>query len=398
MARLLACALGLIAASAARSSTDFYVDVSTLDTSTGTALRNVIAMTSSHGFLYIMGNSGDFGDFEGISVRAESGEWERDINDDYVNGGIVVNDAGTRLYYGASNCVKVIELDNDDVSYTLAGDCDNAGNTDGFGTQAAFDDILDIAIDAREAILYVADNGNCAIKSINIASGEVRTLAGNGECGGDQVDNEVGLEADLYDVHRITVQGDAVFFSDGNDENPDFFSIRRMEVKFPNAVSLFAGSYEDDCNEDECPVEGPGAEIRFGEQPDLVTDAFGEYLFAEDDDNDVVFQCRIADAYCMVIAGVSDFEYAYEGLGPVDGTGPIARFDDPRAICRGSELGVFYVAEEPESDVPIAIRKFVADVRSVQNESPRFTIGVFVAGGAAALLAGLAILNAAPVA
>eukprot|EP00607_Mallomonas_marina_P010554 CAMPEP_0182420310 /NCGR_PEP_ID=MMETSP1167-20130531/5035_1 /TAXON_ID=2988 /ORGANISM="Mallomonas Sp, Strain CCMP3275" /LENGTH=710 /DNA_ID=CAMNT_0024596127 /DNA_START=397 /DNA_END=2529 /DNA_ORIENTATION=- len=60
----------------------------------------------------------------------------------------------------------------------IAGKCDEYGFTDGFGTNARFEDIFSIAIDDSRKIIYVADKDNQAIRKV-AKNGYVSTFAGD---------------------------------------------------------------------------------------------------------------------------------------------------------------------------------------------------------------------------
>ena len=91
--------------------------------------------------------------------------------------GIVTD--GQYLYVTELTKIRKIEIATGMVT-TLAGS-NNSGNADGIGTAASFNQPMGITIEGNT--LYIADSGNHVIRSIDITTGIVKTLAGSGNKG-----------------------------------------------------------------------------------------------------------------------------------------------------------------------------------------------------------------------
>lgn len=61
---------------------------------------------------------------------------------------------------------------------TLAGSPSQAGNADGIGSAARFNFPYGIAVSADGSVAVVADNSNYTVRKLDVATGEVTTLAG----------------------------------------------------------------------------------------------------------------------------------------------------------------------------------------------------------------------------
>ena len=72
--------------------------------------------------------------------------------------------------------IRVINMSTGAVS-TLAGD-GSRGLWDGIGTSASFYDPTDVAMDAAGAVVFVCDYADFAIRQINVSSALVTTIAG----------------------------------------------------------------------------------------------------------------------------------------------------------------------------------------------------------------------------
>jgi DNA-binding beta-propeller fold protein YncE len=117
---------------------------------------------------------------------------------------------------------------------TVAGN-GSAGYADGFSSDVQFNEPYGVALDETESKLLVADYLNHAIRVIDLRSGEVSTLAGNGENG--LVDG-AGTEARFNQPYNIS-----------RDEYGDFFvpdqknhAVRRVTLQ--GEVVTIAGTGE----------------------------------------------------------------------------------------------------------------------------------------------------------
>ena len=90
-------------------------------------------------------------------------------------------DASGALYL-SDNLNHAIRLVTGGQVSTLAGN-GTSGFADGIGTLAAFREPLGLAVTASGSVVYIADRLNQRIRALNVATREVRTLAGNGSAG-----------------------------------------------------------------------------------------------------------------------------------------------------------------------------------------------------------------------
>jgi DNA-binding beta-propeller fold protein YncE len=77
-----------------------------------------------------------------------------------------------------NNCVKKVDLEN----FTTAGVTVLAGSTNGYedgtGVAASFSSPARAVLDSRDKFLYVTDQNGHTVRTIEIATGKVRTIAG----------------------------------------------------------------------------------------------------------------------------------------------------------------------------------------------------------------------------
>ena len=114
--------------------------------------------------------------------------------------------SGTTLYVAdaSNNRIRAIDLANKAVS-TIAGS-GTPGHANGVGAAAQFNFPTGIAVSGDT--LYVADQNNHRIRAIDLASGTVRDIAGDGTTGNT---NGIGTAARLTRPNGIFVSGDTLY-------------------------------------------------------------------------------------------------------------------------------------------------------------------------------------------
>lgn len=146
----------------------------------------------------------------------------------------------------------------------LAGSAGGAGNCDGWGSNARFDNPWRVAVDGNGNV-YVADRFNKTVRKISPA-GAVQTLAGSP--GKDGVVDGVGLAARFTSPHSIAVDGNGVVYvGDGS-------AIRRVSPQ--GAVTTLAGSALQPGY-----ANGSGSTARLGDPQDLSVDTAGNVYVAD---------------------------------------------------------------------------------------------------------------------
>lgn len=163
-----------------------------------------------------------------------------------------------------NHCIRKL-LANGEVS-TLAGE--SIGFADGQGPAAAFNEPVDLALDAS-GNLYVADRGNHSIRKIT-PGGEVSTLAGNGT---------PGFAEGSGAVARFDYPSGVASDKEGNLYIGDSENNRIRKVTPQGVVSTLAGDGTAGF------ADGPGNAAQFHHPGGLALDPGGEFLFVADKAN-----------------------------------------------------------------------------------------------------------------
>ncbi|MDA8169184.1 MAG: hypothetical protein M0Z59_05720 [Nitrospiraceae bacterium] len=216
---------------------------------------------------------------------------------------------GTNLYVadGRNYVIRKIVIATGEVT-TLAGSSGQPGSTDGTGSAARFSYFWGITTDGKN--LYVTDTGNCTIRKIVIATGEVTTLAGYaGQAG---TDDGTGTAALFTYPSALTTDGANLYVA-------DYANTIRKIVLSTGVVTTLAGSPGVQGS-----VDGTGSAAQFYDPEGITTD--GKNLYVSDSSNNIIRKVVISTGEVITIAGSAGPE------GAVDGSGSAARFAYPMGI------------------------------------------------------------------
>jgi len=231
--------------------------------------------------------------------------------------GIAVNTSGDVLVSDSFNHT-IRRVTSSGVVTTLAGRAVSSGRVDGVGTDAQFNYPRGIAVDELGNV-FVADLSNYAIRKID-GNGSVTTLAGSLGLSGYQNGNgsSARFVNNLWGV-AVTASG-TVVVTDNQ---------RIRKVSPAGDVSEFAGTAPG-CN------DGPVAVARFAQPLGIVADRNGNFFIA-DGLNHTIRKISSEGV-------VSTFAGSPLASGTADGSGPSARFFQPRNLALDT-LGNIYVAD-----------------------------------------------------
>jgi sugar lactone lactonase YvrE len=295
---------------------------------------------------------------------------------------------------------------------TLAGAPAYAETADGVGEQARFNAPQGAAFDGA-GHLYVVDWSDATVRSVEVATGAVKTLAGSAGTAGDM--DGTGAEASFYEPTWVAYDGAGhVFVSDSGN-----FAIRRVDVATAAVTTVAGGGYVpeglafdsrgmlyvvdsafstirqiDVVTGDATVVagtmgracgsaDGVGTAASFCGPLGLTYDGVGSLYVT---DNQMVRRIELATKRVTTIAGSPGV------TGSSDGQGAAALFDQPSALaCDGA--GNLYVADSFNATV----RRIVLATGQVTTEIGRASqYGVVLGPLASARLNGPEGLAAGP--
>jgi streptogramin lyase len=231
--------------------------------------------------------------------------------------GIVVDMYGN-FYVADTNNHNIRRITSDGTVTTLAGS--TAGYADGTGTNARFNFPTHLSIDAL-GTLYVADQTNNRIRTVQTSTGVVSTLAGDGTAGftPSRFNTPQGITLDRFRNAYVADSGNHSIPKIGNA-----FTLPENN----GVVTTFAGSTQGF-------LDGTGIGARFNFPTGVTVDSAGTFYIADRG------QQRIRR---ITSAGVVTLLAGQTNTGATDGTGAAASFNNPYGITVDS-VGNVYVAD-----------------------------------------------------
>ncbi len=194
-----------------------------------------------------------------------------------------------------------------------------AGMLDGPKDQARFNHPQGLI--ATSDAIYVADTENHAIRRVDLATGEVATLAGNGHRGRPLGAPLPGREAALASPWDLEIKGDQLYFA-----NAGTHQLGVLDLKSGN-VARFAGSGE------EALTDGSASEAALAQPSGLALSADGRNLYFADSESSALRVVTVSDdprTITLVGAGLFDF-------GWVNGDFRRARLQHPLGVASDGE-------------------------------------------------------------
>lgn len=247
--------------------------------------------------------------------------------------GITTDSVSLFIADAGNNSIRKIDLSTGTVT-TIAGN-GSAGATDGQGGSATFNWPHGITNDGNS--LYVADQDNSTIRKVEIATGVVTTLAGSAGITGSS--NGTGTAARFNRPSGITADGISLYVADSENAVIRKIIIATGEVSTLAGTSGLLGW-----------ADGTGSSASFWWPSGITTD--GANLYITDDGNHLIRKVIIATGEVTTLAGNRGT------AGSADGTGAAATFSTPRGITTDGRY--LYVADSGNT-----IRKIVIETGEV---------------------------------
>ncbi|MEW6058248.1 MAG: hypothetical protein AB1540_16720, partial [Bdellovibrionota bacterium] len=236
---------------------------------------------------------------------------------------------GTYIYVADSgnHTIRRITIATGDTT-TVAGSPGLSGFVSGSSSVARFSTPSDVAYDGA-GLLYVTDTSNHAIRTINLSTGQVSTLAGNGVFG--YVDDPDGTIARFYNPIGIHIAGGNLYVTDRDNE--------RIRMVTPaGAVTTFAGSGATSS------VNNATALSSTFNRPCGITSDGANYFYVTERDGHNVRRIPFAGTTVTTVAGGT-------AAGAANGIGTAARFDEPCGIELNAAQTELYVADTNNASI-----------------------------------------------
>lgn len=231
--------------------------------------------------------------------------------------GLAVDAAGN-VFVTDETSHTIRKVTPDRVVTTIAGQALSPGSDDGIGNGARFHAPAGIAVDAA-GILYVADRRNHTLRRVT-PEGVVTTLAG--QAGSSGIADGLGTEARFNEPRGVALFGSGdVWVTDSQNS-----TIRRISPA--GAVTTIAGDAGRGGS-----MDGLGHHARFAVPVGIAATASGEALVVDSFHGTIR---RVTEGGIVTtVAGRAWTSGTTGTRASVDGTGELARFNDPWGIATG---------------------------------------------------------------
>jgi hypothetical protein len=241
--------------------------------------------------------------------------------------GLAIDTAGN-LYVADQGNSAVRKINSGGVVTTLAGSGGNSGSADGVGGNARFDHPTSVAVDGAGDV-YVADTSNQLIRKISVSTNTVTTLSGRAGTGGNA--DGAGTVARFFYPFGITVtSGGSIYVADTGNHTIRAVSAAGAVGTLAGAVGV-AGA-----------VDGTGTGASFAYPGGLAVDTAGNVYVA--DHNNHTVRKVTASGTVTTLAGAAGIP------GSADGVGAAARFNGLTGVAVDVN-GTVYVADAGSSTI-----------------------------------------------
>lgn len=246
---------------------------------------------------------------------------------------------------------------------TIAGS-GAASSVDGVGTAASFNQPSGVHVHLMPgggAMALVADARGNAIRRVDLATAEVKTIAGSGEW---ELRDGLGTAAAFASPNDVTVSSAGTFALVADTEND---CIRKIDLG-TYEVTTVAGNYYEDVIEG--PVDGPAATARFMHPSGITLSPDAHYAYIADTGNHVIRRLDLAAGIVSTIAGSG-----LRGHEDTSEQAPAASFHSPQGVAVSILGHVLAVADTANN----LIRH--VDLRACSQWCPVTTIAGSLEGG-----------------
>lgn len=237
-------------------------------------------------------------------------------------GKVLADAAGQRLFITDSNHNRIVITSLTGELKAVIGS-GRSGRRDGSFQEAEFQRPQGTALVGNT--LYVADTENHLIRSINLETSTVSTLAGTGEQGNPGLpDSGRLLETPMNSPWSIAAAQETLYIAMAGPHQIWSHKIGS------DSIGVYAGSGREDV------TNGPLATSAFAQPSEIILDAEGRFLYVVDSEGSAIRKVPVdPTGEVTTLAGTSELPRGQSlfAFGDQDGIGDAARFQHPLGIA-----------------------------------------------------------------
>jgi len=234
-------------------------------------------------------------------------------------GKVLADAASDRLFIADSGHNRILVADlAGRVAMTIGGG--EPDFVDGSAEQARFDHPQGMALDSDHEMLYVADEPNHAIRAVDLASGQVTTVAGTGQQGYDRLGGGPGRAVSLSSPWDLALVGQRLWIAMAGTHQLWTLDLATGQV------GVVAGTGAESIH------DGPLREATFAQPSGL--SALDGVLYVADSESSSIRSVDPANDQVRRLVGRGLFDF-----GDVDGVAGQARLQHPLGVAATMEAG-----------------------------------------------------------
>lgn len=201
----------------------------------------------------------------------------------------------------------------------------------GDAKSAQFKQPHSIAFDRNER-LYIADIGNHRVRRVDLKSGQIETIAGNGKKQLPQA-GEVALGAAVIGPRALYIEGDTLWLALREGHSVWKLDLRNgSKARWEHVAGTGKQGYSGD--------SGPATQATFNGPKGIVVKS-GSHLDVVDTENQVIRRVDLQSGNISTLAGAGP---TAKGYGGDDGPATRAKLDRPHGIAHGPD-GAVYIGD-----------------------------------------------------
>jgi sugar lactone lactonase YvrE len=235
-----------------------------------------------------------------------------------------------RFYLADAARHRIIECTHDGRVTRMIGS-GQPGLADGDGDSSAFCQPHGLCV-SRD-LLYIADTGNHAIRTLSLDRVEVSTLLGNGKPGSPKEGAIASPGAvSLRLPQALTIQRDHLYFGDAGNHQIHELDLAHSRLRTVSGSGQFGL------------LDGPGGRAQFGAPAALVF--AGDRMFLLDAVASALRVLLMPTGECQTLVGQGLYDF-----GEADGPRRLARMQNPQGLAYDPDAGLLWIADSYNSSL-----------------------------------------------
>ena len=218
-----------------------------------------------------------------------------DVALDVQSGALYIADSG-------NSAIRKVNISSGIITTVAGTGTAGYGGDGGPGTSATLRTPYGLAFDTSSRILYISDNGNCAIRSLAVDSGLISTLVSLGYCGGS---GYYGSTSSDYGGIAVSPSTGNVYFTVTTENSVQMVNVSTKTV-YPVAGSGFSSGYSGD--------GGLGIKALLNNPLSVAVHATTGDIYIADSGNNVIRMVTQSTGIITTVAGTGTAGYSGDGV------------------------------------------------------------------------------------